>query len=549
MLITNRNELRRFYTDQRIWQGISSIEVTAKGRIFVTFYSGGIKEEFGNYSMIIMSDDGINYSEPIVVAYKEGYRCFDPCLWIDPLGRMWFTWAIAPDDALYASVCNDPDADVLQWCEPFEVGHDVMMNKPVVLSTGEWLFPLAVWNYDVRTLAPEYDSKTPEKGSFVYKTSDNGKSFVKLGRAEVPKRHFDEHMVVERLDGSLMMLVRTRYGIGVSYSYDRGITWTEGVDSGLGGPSSRFFISRLRSGRLLLINHVNYTRRNNLMAMISDDDGRTWSKGLMLDERSGVSYPDAKEADDGYIYITYDRDRGAFKKSMSEVMSCAREILVARIAESDILQGKISSPGSYLKRIVNKLGEYNGVDQNPYGEPERYTDRQLAQKLIQEVPKGKIISNLFDYYPVPCYAEDPIQLDDLISDFENKEDVDLDILIKIISLVRKATDRDEANPTVIRIHDRIRAQALEEWSLDDIANAMNISKYYMCHLFKKEYGISILEYRNSLRMMIAKQRLLESDDQIGKIALECGFGTASNFNELFMAAENMTPSAYRLLHK
>lgn len=364
MLITHRKQLEQFYTDKRIWQGISSIEVTSKGRIFVTFYSGGTKEEFSNFAMIIKSDDGVNYSEPIAVAYKEGYRCFDPCLWIDPLGRLWYTWGVAPEDSVYASICDDPDADALVWCEPFKIGHDVMMNKPVVLSTGEWLFPLAVWNWDVRTLAPEFDSKTPEKGSFVYKTTDNGKTFVKWGRAEVPNRHFDEHMVVELQDGRLMMLVRTRYGIGVSYSSDRGATWTEGVDSGLGGPSSRFFISRLKSGRLLLINHVNFTRRNNLMALLSDDDGKTWTKGLMLDERSAVSYPDAKEADDGYIYITYDRDRGAYKKTMEDALACEREILVARVTEEDILNGEVIDSGSYLKRVVSKLGEYKGAELN-----------------------------------------------------------------------------------------------------------------------------------------------------------------------------------------
>lgn len=366
MLITDLISLKRFYSDQRIWQGISCIEVTSKGRIFVTFYSGGTKEEFGNYSMVIFSDDGVNYSEPILVAFKEGYRCFDPCLWIDPLGRLWFTWAIAPEDAVYGSICDDPDAPQLRWSEPFKIGHDVMMNKPVVLSTGEWLFPLAVWNYDVRTLAPEFDSLTPEKGSFVYSSIDQGKTFTKLGKAEVANRHFDEHMVVELKDGRLMMLVRTRYGIGVSYSNDRGVTWSEGIDSGLGGPSSRFFISRLRSGRLLLINHVNFTRRNNLTALLSDDDGKTWTKGLMLDERSGVSYPDAKEAEDGYIYITYDRERGAYKKSLEEAQACAREILVARVTEADILAGTIVDENSYLKRVVSKLGEYKGSTENLY---------------------------------------------------------------------------------------------------------------------------------------------------------------------------------------
>ena len=360
MLITNSNDLTRFYSDKRIWQGIPSVAVTPKGRVFITFYSGGTKEEYGNFAMVVKSDDGITYTEPIVAAYKDGYRCFDPCLWIDPLGRLWFTWGIAPEDAVWASVCDDPDAEELIWSDPFFIGNDVMMNKPVVLNSGAWLFPLAVWNHDVRTMPPEFDSKTPEKGSFVYRTLDFGKSFEKLGGADVHNRHFDEHMVVELRDGRLMMLVRTRYGIGASYSEDLGMTWTEGVDSGLGGPSSRFHITRLKSGRLLLINHVNFTKRNNLMALLSDDDGKTWSKGLMIDERTGVSYPDAMEADDGYIYITYDYDRGAYKKSLEDALACQREILIARVTEDEILSGGIYDYGSYLKRIVSKLGAYTG---------------------------------------------------------------------------------------------------------------------------------------------------------------------------------------------
>lgn len=362
MLITNPKALERFYAVKRLWQGIPSVEVTKGGRIFVTFYSGGTKEEIGNFSFVIMSDDGEHFGEPIVAAYKDGYRCFDPCLWIDPLGRLWFTWAISPEDALYGSICDDPDADELSWSEPFFIGNDIMMNKPIVHSDGRWLFPIAVWNTGVRSLPEEFDSKTPEKGSFVYETADQGKTFRKIGVADVPQRHFDEHMVVELKDGRLMMLVRAYYGIGVSYSSDGGYTWSEGQDSGLGGPSSRFHICRLRSGRLLLVNHVNFTKRNNLTALLSDDDGKTWSTGLLLDGRSAVSYPDVKEADDGYLYIVYDRERGAFKHDLQSINSCAREILLARITEDDILAGTLVTTGSYLQKIISKLEPYQGPD-------------------------------------------------------------------------------------------------------------------------------------------------------------------------------------------
>ena len=92
--------------------------------------------------------------------------------------------------------------------------------------------------------------------------------------------------------------------------------------------------------------------------MLSEDEGKTWSYKLLLDERGGVSYPDVKEADDGYIYITYDRERGAFLKTVDEAYSKAREILFAKITEEDIVNGKIVSEGSRLKCIISKLGKY-----------------------------------------------------------------------------------------------------------------------------------------------------------------------------------------------
>lgn len=71
----------------------------------------------------------------------------------------------------------------------------------------------------------------------------------------------------------------------------------------------------------------------------------------MIDERQDVSYPDAVEDSDGHICIIYDRERGSFGDPKAQ----AKEILLAKITENDILSGKGTSNGCYLKRIVSKL--------------------------------------------------------------------------------------------------------------------------------------------------------------------------------------------------
>ena len=77
-----------------------------------------------------------------------------------------------------------------------------------------------------------------------------------------------------------------------------------------------------------------------MTAFLSDDDGKTWKGGLVLDERYGVSYPDGYQAEDGRIFIQYDwmREKG--------------EIMLAIFREEDILAGKAVSPDTKLKHPI-----------------------------------------------------------------------------------------------------------------------------------------------------------------------------------------------------
>ena len=350
----------RYQDENRLWQGIPSMAKAPGGTLYNLFYSGMRGEKAGNYVVVARSDDdGQSWRCPEMVIDHPDFRmrCFDPCVWKDPLGRIWITWTQSHGffdgrDGVWAIVSENPDDADPVWSPPRRIANGLMMNKPTVLRDGSWLFPCAVWKYCQPAGVVEHPVvMEQERFSNVYASTDNGENFVLRGGADVPDRCFDEHMTVERKDGRLWMLVRTlntgweqadqpknapprrvSNGIGQSFSDDGGFTWSPGEPAELSGPCSRFFITRLRSGNLLLVNHYDYTGRNNLAARISRDDGRSWEGLFLIDGRDNVSYPDGFQDDSGLIYVTYDHDRYG-----------DRAILMAAFTEEDILAGRAVS--------------------------------------------------------------------------------------------------------------------------------------------------------------------------------------------------------------
>ncbi len=334
---------------RRLWQGIPGIERTSGGRYYATWYSGERTEEPGNFVVLATrgpaEDD--TWHEPILVVMPPTpeHRAYDPCLWHDPLGRLWLFWAQSCGGqhdgraGVWAIRCDCPEDPAAEWTTPRRLANGVMMNKPIVASSGDWLMPAAVW----ACRGPYLDEMAAERFSNVLRSTDQGETWALLGGADIPNRGFDEHMVVELRDGRLWMLVRTRTGIGGAFSGDGGRTWETMPSEPFTGPNSRFFIRRLSSGALLLVNHVDTTKRENLAALLSDDDGKTWPYRLMLDEREKVSYPDGVQDESGRIDLIYDYDRFG-----------DREILMASITETDIRAGNITDPGSRLQMVINR---------------------------------------------------------------------------------------------------------------------------------------------------------------------------------------------------
>ncbi|MCK5327114.1 MAG: exo-alpha-sialidase [Candidatus Latescibacteria bacterium] len=330
--------------DLRKFQGIPGIERASNGRLWATWYGGGEGEGKENYIMLATSaDDGLSWSD-LKLVIDPPFRASEPGLWHDPQGRLWLMWNQYPtgllesNSAMWAIVASDSGCENPAWSPPRLIARELnCFNKPIVLSDGTWFWPAGSW-YELNPSRPLL-------------SHDNGRTFLRGGVITVPEgRNYDEYNVVELRDGRLWLLNRTHLGMVESFSTDKGLTWTEARPSNIEHATSRHFLTRLRSGNLLLVKHGAIDQRidrSHLMAFLSGDEGNTWSDGLLLDERKSVSYPDGVQAEDGTIYVIYDFERTG-----------AKEILMARFTENEVARGK-PTLDAVQRLLVNKASGEN----------------------------------------------------------------------------------------------------------------------------------------------------------------------------------------------
>jgi len=86
---------------------------------------------------------------------------------------------------------------------------------------------------------------------------------------------------------------------------------------------------------------------------------------------------------------------------------------------------------------------------------------------------------------------------------------------------------------------------MSDITLDNVAEKLHVSKYYISHLMNERLHISFNEYINSLRIADACVMLDEDELDITEISRLSGFNTLRTFNRAFRQVHGMTPTQYK----
>ncbi len=112
------------------------------------------------------------------------------------------------------------------------------------------------------------------------------------------------------------------------------------------------------------------------------------------------------------------------------------------------------------------------------------------------------------------------------------------------SLIERMEDKSSGHSE--KINDIIRyisENLAEKITLDDLTKRFYLSKYYLCHEFKRATGFTVFDYIRYKRILSAKMKL-QNGQVINEVWRELGYEDYSNFYRTFRKITGMSPKEY-----
>lgn len=128
-------------------------------------------------------------------------------------------------------------------------------------------------------------------------------------------------------------------------------------------------------------------------------------------------------------------------------------------------------------------------------------------------------------------------------------------LMGSIGAVRSGEDLQAAGPSLERktryseqIMQWIEAHYAEEVTLEQLAERLHLSKYYVSRVFHEETGSHITDYLTARRIKQACRLLQTTVYSVERIGMDVGYPNASYFINMFKRVVGTTPLKYRQRH-
>jgi two-component system response regulator YesN len=165
----------------------------------------------------------------------------------------------------------------------------------------------------------------------------------------------------------------------------------------------------------------------------------------------------------------------------------------------------------------------------------RYACRSILDSLVREY--GPQVYDLVD----PNFLKE-----DFLDNLVGTEDIVNSVLTNIRRVMASQATGDSCEDNLIsRVRTFIDEHYREDLSLKSLADKFNISYSYLSTLFKQETGLSVVTYLTNYRLETAARMLTTTTADIASIAEMIGYSDLNYFYRLFKKQYGITPLAYR----
>lgn len=158
------------------------------------------------------------------------------------------------------------------------------------------------------------------------------------------------------------------------------------------------------------------------------------------------------------------------------------------------------------------------------------TCHNTAEQIIA-IPENEAYDNTFNFLSQENNTT-------LIKEYIQK------LLTEYAQLISNAKTNEE-NPLIVKVCDYLDHNLSQDISLEQMANIINVSPFYLSKLFKEEKGITFINFISDKRLEKARDLLEHSDLSIKEITSEIGYNDQNYFSRIFKNKFGLSPKEYR----
>lgn len=106
--------------------------------------------------------------------------------------------------------------------------------------------------------------------------------------------------------------------------------------------------------------------------------------------------------------------------------------------------------------------------------------------------------------------------------------------------------RNHIHPAVHRVQDAIAQDPVRPWTRTQLAHVAGASGRHLSRLFHDQVGMPLVDYRNRLRVAVAREMLLQSELDMENIAERAGFASTRQLRRAWQRVYSGSPNEVRL---